>query len=214
VKFVLIRHGRTAWNEERRMQGRADLPLSPEGRTEVLRWRLPEAWADARWLSSPLRRATETAALLTDRPVAVEPRLIEMDWGAFEGRTLAELRAEAPEVMAANETRGLDFRPPGGESPREVRARLESLFADLTDELVACVTHKGVIRAALSLATGWDMLAKPPLRLANDAVLVLKRQPNGQIALAGKLSMGWQRAALRGGSATRYKRPPAAPLSR
>jgi broad specificity phosphatase PhoE len=192
---LLIRHGRTAWNEERRMQGRADLPLSPEGRTEVLSWRLPLAWADARWLSSPLRRATETAALLTDRPVAVEPRLIEMNWGAFEGRTLAELRAEAPEAMAANEARGLDFRPPEGESPREVRTRLEGLFADLgadpADEAIAvCVTHKGVVRAALSLATGWDMLAKPPLRLADNAALALKRQPNGQIALEGEWSMG------------------------
>jgi broad specificity phosphatase PhoE len=195
VKFFLIRHGRTAWNEERRMQGRADLPLSPEGRAEVLGWRLPEAWADARWFSSPLRRATETAALLSDRPVTVEPRLIEMDWGAFEGRTLADLRAEAPEAMAANEARGLDFRPPEGESPREVRTRLESLFADLgadpfDETIVVCVTHKGVVRAALSLATGWDMLAKPPLRLADNAALALKRQPNGQIALEDEWSMG------------------------
>jgi broad specificity phosphatase PhoE len=195
VKLVLIRHGRTAWNEEGRMQGRADLPLSPAGRAEVLGWRLPAAWADARWLSSPLCRATETAALLTDRPVAVEPRLIEMDWGDFEGRTLAELRAEAPAAMAANEARGLDFRPAGGESSREVRARLERLFADLGADpaaaaIAVCVTHKGVVRAALSLATGWDMLAKPPLRLADDAALILNRQPGGQIAMAGEWSMG------------------------
>jgi broad specificity phosphatase PhoE len=195
VRIVLIRHGRTAWNEQGRMQGRADLPLSPAGRAEVLGWRLPGEWADARWLSSPLRRATETAALLTDRPVAVEPRLIEMDWGAFEGRTLAELRAEAPAAMAANEARGLDFRPAGGESPREVRTRLERLFTDLgadpaDDAVAVCVTHRGVLRAALSLATGWDMLAKPPLRLADGAALILNRQPGGQIALAGEWPMG------------------------
>jgi broad specificity phosphatase PhoE len=175
MKIALIRHGRTAWNQEGRMQGRADIPLAPAGRADVLGWRVPAAWGDARWLGSPLRRATETAALLTDRPVEVEPRLIEMDWGAWEGRTLAGLRAEIPEAMAANEARGLDFRPPDGESPREVRARLESLLADLTDGLVVCVTHQGVIRAALSLATGWDMLSKPPLRLAGDAALILER---------------------------------------
>jgi broad specificity phosphatase PhoE len=184
VKIVLIRHGRTAWNQEGRMQGRADPPLSPAGRAEVLGWQLPDAWRDARWLSSPLRRAAETAALLTDRPVALEHRLIEMDWGAWEGRTLAGLRAEIPEAMAANEARGLDFRPPGGESPREVRARLESPLTDLTDELVVCVTHKGVIRAALSLATGWDMLAKPPVRLTGNAALILKRDESG-----GRLEM-------------------------
>jgi len=185
VRIALVRHGRTAWNDEGRMQGRADIPLSPAGRAEVLRWRVPNAWREARWLSSPLARATETAALLTDRPAAIEPRLIEMDWGAWEGRTLADLRAEMPEAMAANEARGLDFRPPCGESPREVRARLESLFADLTDELVVCVTHKGVIRAALSLTTGWDMLAKPPLRLADHEALILKRDESDRPALAG-----------------------------
>jgi broad specificity phosphatase PhoE len=187
MKILLIRHGRTAWNEEGRMQGRADLPLSPEGRAEVLRWRLPRAWADARWFSSPLRRATETAALLTDQRVAIEPRLIEMDWGPWEGFSLAELRERAPAAMAANEARGLNFRPPGGESPREVRARLDALLADLSDDPgdVVCLTHKGVIRAALSLATGWDMRSKPPLRLASDAALVLRRDADGRLALDG-----------------------------
>lgn len=169
------------------MQGRADLPLSPAGRAEVLRWRLPEASAKARWLSSPLRRATETAALLTDGPVGIEPRLIEMDWGAWEGRTLADLRAEAPQAMAANEALGVDFRPEGGESPREVRTRLQALFADLAAEPgprdMVCVTHRGVIRAALSLATGWDMTSKPPLRLAEDATLVLHADAAGRVRL-------------------------------
>lgn len=184
MKILLIRHGRTAWNKQERMQGRADIPLSPAGRAQVLGWRLPEEWIEARWLSSPLCRATETAALLTSRPVDVEPRLIEMDWGAWEGSTLAELRAEAPEAMAANEALGLDFRPPGGESPCEVRARLESLLADLTGHMV-CVTHKGVIRAALSLATGWDMRSKPPTRLGDDVALVLKRHEDGRLVLDG-----------------------------
>ena len=135
-------------------------------------------------MRSPLRRASETAALLIDHPVAIEPRLIEMDWGAWEGRTLAELRAEAPQAMAANEARGLDFRPEGGESPREVRARLAALLADLAagpDAIL--VTHKGVIRAALSLASGWDMTGKPPLRLADDAALVLHGDACGRLAL-------------------------------
>ena len=167
------------------MQGRADLPLSPAGRAEVLRWRLPHARAGARWHSSPLRRATETAALLTDGPVDIEPRLIEMDWGTWEGRTLADLRAKAPAAMAANEARGLDFRPDGGESPRDVRTRLAALLADFAAEPsdVVCVTHKGVVRAALSLATGWDMTSKPPLRLVEDAPLVLHADASGRVRL-------------------------------
>ena len=89
-----------------------------------------------------------------------------MDYGAWEGLTLAAARAGDPNA-AVNEARGLDFMPPGGESPRLVQARLAGLEARLVAEHrdTAAVTHKGVIRAALALATGWDMTGKPPHRL-------------------------------------------------
>ena len=133
--LLLIRHGATAWNESGRIQGRADIGALGRGpRRRSRRWRLPAALAQARWLTSPLRRARETAALLTDRPVALEPRLIEMDWGAWEGRALAELRAAGACAMAANEALGLDFRPPGGESPREVARAAAALLAELAAE--------------------------------------------------------------------------------
>jgi broad specificity phosphatase PhoE len=186
-RLLLIRHGATEWSEARRLQGRADPGLSPLGRAEVLAWRLPEVWNDAPWLSSPLRRARETAALLTDAPIATEPRLIEMDWGAFEGRTLVDLRAEDPAGMAANEARGLDFRPPGGESPREVAERLRDLAAELAEARtpVIAVAHKGILRAALALATGWAMTTKPPVRLAGHHALALICRQGGGLELAG-----------------------------
>ena len=109
-----------------------------------------------------------------------------MDWGAWEGARAAELRAEAPDELAANEARGLDLRPPGGESPREVCGRLRALRADLASDPtpVVAVCHKGVIRAALALATGWDMRTAPPLRLARDQALALVCEP-GWPAAAG-----------------------------
>jgi probable phosphoglycerate mutase len=183
--LLLIRHGATAWNASGRLQGRADIGLSAAGRAEVESWRLPAAFAGARWLTSPLRRARETAALLIGHPVTVEPRLIEMDWGAWEGRRGADLRAAAPAELAASEGRGLDFRPPGGESPREVCARLQLLAAELALDPtpVVAVCHKGVIRAALALATGWDMRARPPLRLARDRALALAIEADGRLEL-------------------------------
>jgi probable phosphoglycerate mutase len=183
--LLLIRHGATAWNESGRIQGRADLGLSTHGRAEVALWRLPLAWAQARWLTSPLRRAQETAALLTDRPVLVEPRLIEMDWGEWEGRRGVDLRAEAPAALARREAQGLDLRPPGGESPREVCARLRALAAELAADPapVVAVCHKGVIRAALALATGWEMRIKPPLRLDRDQALALACHADGRLQL-------------------------------
>jgi broad specificity phosphatase PhoE len=182
---LLVRHGPSEWNESGRIQGRADPGLSARGRALVATWRLPAAWARARLLSSPLRRARETAIILTGRAPTIDHRLIEMDWGCFQGWRLAELRAQAPGAMAASEARGLDFRPPGGESPREVCSRLHALLAELaTDPApVVAVCHKGVIRAALVLATGWDMQSKPPLRLARAMGCALRCHPDGLVEL-------------------------------
>lgn len=184
--LLLIRHGATAWNAAGRMQGRADIGLSAVGRAEVARWRLPPDWHEARWLVSPLRRARETATLLGAPAALIEPRLIEMDWGAWEGLSAADLRGAAAGRLEAEEARGLDLRPPGGESPREVAARLTGLAAELaTDPTpVVAVCHKGVIRAALALATGWDMRSRPPLWLRRDEALALACLPGGRLRLA------------------------------
>lgn len=158
IRLLLLRHAPTAWNAEHRMQGRADQPLSAAGRALAATWRLPAAVAAA-WCS-PLARARETAAILGLAATPAEP-LVEMDWGGWEGMTIDELRQQ-PEFLAA-EGRGLDFQPPGGESPRQVQARLLPWIAGLAGDSIA-VTHKGVIRAAYAAATGWDMLGKPPHR--------------------------------------------------
>jgi broad specificity phosphatase PhoE len=169
--LAILRHGPTAWSAEGRLQGRRDLPLSAEGRCRVAAWRLPPLLAGCAWRVSPLIRASETAALLGISGAVRESALIEMDWGAWEGHRLAELRANVPE-MAAMEAQGLDFRPPDGERPRDVQARLRPFLADIVaaNMPVATVAHKGVIRALLALATDWDMRAKPPQRLADDTV--------------------------------------------
>lgn len=164
--LALLRHGRTEWNAAGRLQGRQDIALSAEGQAALAGRRLPAMLADARWHVSPLRRARETAALLGCDD-AVEPALIEMDFGEFEGRRLAELRAELGADLARNEARGLDFTPPGGESPRMVQARLQPWLAAIAAEggKHVAVSHKAVIRSVLSLAYDWPMLDKPPVKL-------------------------------------------------
>jgi len=163
--LLVIRHAATDWNEAGLIQGRTDRPLSAAGRAEILGRRLPADWAGARCLSSPLARAMETARLLRLRPQA-EPRLIETSWGLWEGQSLQALRAVHGSEMAANEALGLDFRPPGGESPRDVQARLRPLLAELRVPTVF-VTHKGVSRALYALASGWEMRDKPAHKLRN-----------------------------------------------
>ena len=171
TRLALLRHGPTGWNADKRLQGRADRPLSAEGEAQVRLWSLPPELAGFRWLTSPLIRARQTAeALGVD--AEVEPAAIELDFGTWEGRRLAEIRAEDPAGTEANEARGLDFTPPGGESPRDVQARLAPLLARLAADGrdTGIVTHKGVIRALLSLATGWPMVDKPPVKLFWDRV--------------------------------------------
>lgn len=168
MRLALIRHGPTEWNAAGLLQGRTDVALSAAGRQAVADWRLPETLATWPICASPLIRAQQTASLLSaGRPVSIEPDLIEMNFGAWEGQRLADLRARDPLGVAANEDRGLDFQPPGGESPRAVQARLHPLlqrWAAEGQDRVA-VTHKGVIRALFAAAMEWNMLGKPPVKL-------------------------------------------------
>jgi broad specificity phosphatase PhoE len=169
VRLALLRHGATLWTEEGRIQGRTDVPLSDAGRMALRAFRLPEQCSALRIVSSPLARCVETATLLGVAKVERDARLAEMSWGAWEGRRLADLRAELGPAMEQNEARGWDFRPEGGESPREVLARLKSWLEGLAEPTLA-ITHRGVIRAVFAAASGWDLRGKPPAKLDWSAV--------------------------------------------
>lgn len=181
TRLALIRHGETAWTEAGRIQGRADVALSAAGCRALARRRLPKQLAGARVTVSPLKRAVATAELLGATAVTIEPRLVEMDWGAWEGKTLAELRAQGGAALAANEALGLDFHPDGGESPRQVQTRVAPWLATeaARGATIVAVTHKGVIRAILARAAGWDMTGKPPVKLDWTAAHLFLLAPDG-----------------------------------
>lgn len=167
--LLVLRHGPTDWNERGVIQGRADPPLSPDGRVRVAAWRIPVDCQSARWIASPLLRAMDTARLMGATPEP-EPRLVEMHWGAWEGRSLAALRADPAADMMRREASGLDFQPPGGESYRMVQHRLLTLLQELgaADGETIAVCHKGVMQALYALATGWAMTGPPPEKLKPD----------------------------------------------
>lgn len=185
VSLAVIRHGRTDWNEAGRIQGRTDTPLSDAGRAALIGRRPPPALAGHAWVASPLARAVETARLLSGADPETEPRLAEMGWGDWEGQRLADLRAALGAEMARMEARGLDFRPPGGESPRDVQDRLRPWLRAVAaaGRPRIAVTHKGVIRALLALASGWDMTGKPPARLDWTRVHVFHLAADGRPAV-------------------------------
>ncbi len=172
TQLALIRHGTTDWNTRKLVQGTSDVPLSAAGRAQVARWSLPGLVDGFDWVSSPLSRCRETATILTGGTVQADTRLIEMAWGEWEGCRLEDLRARLGDLMAAWEARGLDFQAPGGESPREVQARLQPLLQDIAaaGRPTAAVCHKGVIRAIYALAVDWDMTCKPPVKLLDECV--------------------------------------------
>jgi probable phosphoglycerate mutase len=170
--LAMIRHGPTLWNREGRLTGRSDIPLSPEGRALAANYILPGELGDATWHVSPLRRARETAEIIGAGDARVEARLIEMDFGEFEGRRLADLRADLGTEMADNEARGVDFQPPGGESPRMVQQRLQPFLQEVgrSSGKHVAIAHKSVIRCIFALAYDWPMAGKEPLKLKWDRV--------------------------------------------
>ena len=176
TRLALLRHADTAWSREGRIQGQTDLPL-----LKNISVSLPDACRGMRVVTSPLARCVQTAALIGAPGAPREPRIREMSWGDWEGESLAALRERLGDEMRRNEERGLDFRPVNGESPREVTNRVNSWLREIALEgPTLAVTHRGVIRAILAHATGWDMRGKPPARLEWDAVHLFRLDAQGR----------------------------------
>lgn len=194
IRLAFLRHGVTGWNREGRIQGRTDIPLDGEGRDRLDRLALPEAWRGAVLHASPLSRAVETARRLGGgRPVRTDARLIEMDWGAWEGRHGAALRADPASGYRDIEQWGWDFRPPGGESPADLRDRLTGWLADLAGEQAGegagahlVVSHIGVMRVALALAWGWDFRGPPPVPVKRERLYAMTLAADGTLRPAGE----------------------------
>lgn len=149
TELILIRHGETAWNRERRMQGQTDTPLSDIGRAQALAvgQRLARH-AFAALYSSDLSRAYDTAlpiARASGHEIQREPALRERTFGIFEGLTYDEMAVRYPEAHARFAQRDPDYAVPGGESPRQFYQRsltcLNQIARAHDGECVVVVTH-------------------------------------------------------------------------
>ena len=157
TRFGLVRHAKTIWNREKRIQGQLDSPLTSEGEIHAAEWghRLNSiSWQ--RIFLSDSRRAMHTAERINATlklPVLSDPRLREQNWGRWSGKTMAEATAEAVEIMPGYESAGWDFRPPGGESRRDVLDRsmdaLQSAAARWLGETILVVAHEGFIKCLI-----------------------------------------------------------------
>jgi probable phosphoglycerate mutase len=154
IRLGLIRHARTPWNLEKKIQGSTDILLSPEGKEEAARWGeiLKSEPFDA-ILSSPLTRARETALILSDRmgiPLFFDTDLREQDFGDWEGQSIRDIREKDPKAIEFQEFRGWEFRPPGGESRTRVLERVTKAFEraakNFENQYILVVTHQSVIK--------------------------------------------------------------------
>jgi len=159
-ELIVIRHGRSEWNERGRWQGHADPPLSAAGRlqAEELVERLAGTPID-RVEASDLLRARETAAPLARSrglPVCTDPVYRELGLGEWSGLTREQIEARDEEVLRPFLAGHPDAVPPGGESRRQLWRRAHAAVASLCErypgERVALVTHGGFVRACFPTA--------------------------------------------------------------
>jgi broad specificity phosphatase PhoE len=152
MTLYVVRHGRTEANASGLLLGRADPELDEVGRAQAARIAaaLPPG---ARVVSSPLARCRQTAEALAAHP-ETDDRLLEMDYGDFDLTPVAEVSDEVWAVWRSDP----DFRPPNGESHRELGERvgavLDELCADAASGDVIVVTHVSPIKASLAWALG------------------------------------------------------------
>ena len=161
--LLLVRHAETAWNRERRMLGRTDLPLNDLGReqADVLAAALAQTPL-ARVVSSPLSRAVQTAtpvAATHGLPVDLDPDLTELDQGALDGQRSADLLEPYADFFLAWRADPGQTRVPGGETLGECQARgLAALSriaaASEPGPPVLVVTHQMVLASVLCAVEG------------------------------------------------------------
>ena len=164
TRIVLVRHAATAWSGQR-YSGRGDPPLSDAGRRAAedvaarLASRLP---AGIRIVTSPSRRAHDTAALLASRVtpsvLEVDARWQEVDVGDAEGLTFDELGALYPDLAARLASGETEIDWPGGETAADLHNRVVAAWVEIlgTERQTVVVSHAGPVRIAIALATGRD----------------------------------------------------------
>lgn len=158
--LIVVRHAPTAWSG-RRYCGRSDPPLDAPGRAAAARLAaelVPTIPAGIRIVSSPLRRALETATAIADAAglvtVIVDDRWREADFGVAEGRTFDELAAIEPALAARLATGQTAVDWPGGESGAAFERRIRTAWSDLlaTGDATVLVSHAGPLRVAMAAA--------------------------------------------------------------
>ena len=161
TRIVWLRHGRTAWNQEGRFQGQIDIPLDDIGQAQAERAASYLIHLEPSVIvSSDLERAVQTARPLADLAgisVSTDARLRETHAGSWQGLTHGEIREQFGPSLD-QWTAGVDVRPGGGETRREVGQRVSESVAEYVDthegKTIVVVTHGGSARGGIGMLLG------------------------------------------------------------
>ena len=178
TRIVAVRHGKTVWNAEMRMQGQLDTALSARGRWQAER--VGEALADEGLeaiVASDLQRAFDTAQAIGRRSglaVATDVALRERSFGIFQGSTYAEIDARWPAEAARWRRHDPEFGPEDGETFRAFSARAVAACARIaaahSGRSIAIVTHGGVLDCLYRAASGIALDAPRSWELGNATI--------------------------------------------
>jgi phosphoserine phosphatase len=188
---LLVRHGATEWNETKRAQGQADIPLSAGGRAQASAIAREVAGLDvAAVYSSDLQRALDTARAIADEhdvEVVADPDWREVDQGEWTGLKTSEIKDRWPELWG--QARHYTARP-GGESPEQVRKRALAALARVVEahpeETVVVVSHGGTIRWVSAEVLGYDDRESARIRglFNGGAVSLQAKLDDGKLVLS------------------------------
>ncbi len=162
--IYLLRHGEIEQGDERRFVGQSDLPLNENGLHQACLWQQKlKSGLFEKIYTSDLSRARQTALIIAGNhqgKVQLLPALREINLGEWEGMSVAEVQARYPEEWQLREKDLVTFRPPGGESFRDLALRIVPVFNQIVQGLegdILIVAHAGVNRVILCQVLGMDL---------------------------------------------------------
>ncbi|MFZ3115358.1 MAG: histidine phosphatase family protein [Syntrophales bacterium] len=154
MELTLVRHGETLWNKEGRVQGSSDIELSDIGLSQARRLAFSSQGPNIKTIySSPMKRAHQTAQIINrmhNVPIYLEPGLLEMDQGDFEGLTFKELIENEKDFLQQWKDDPASVTMPNGESLVELQKRAWSVVANIIDKAEnALITSHGLTIAVI-----------------------------------------------------------------
>ena len=200
MRLILIRHGETKWNQERRIVGHTQIGLNETGRrqAERLAWELREQGVSAIY-SSPLRRAYQTAEAIAryhGLDVVVEDALKEFDAGDMNGLKIDEVYRDHGDFFNRWMEGEPDLKMPGGESVNELKRRawplIERILRKHRGETVIAVSHTITILTIINQALGMTLSNFRKLRLNIGSISILDFNDNGVSLLRFNDTCHWR----------------------